>query len=61
MKPVVFSRRVFFHDEAPKIGSGWRRVLVISVGPKWAKIKGYYSPRATRLKRSVWDQIVSRT
>ena len=49
---------VHLMDEAPRIGSGWRIVEIISVGYKWATIR--YAPLGVRAKirRKVWDQIV---
>jgi len=35
-------------DEAPRIGSGWRTVEVISRGRKWVRVK--YAPLAIRGK-----------
>jgi hypothetical protein len=48
--------RVYFYDEAPRIGSGWRTVFV-KEGRKWAHI--YYPPihGGVRLKASLWDKI----
>jgi hypothetical protein len=49
--------RVYFEDEAPRIGSGWRTIYV-TVGYKWARIRCAASGRGTRLPRGVFDKIM---
>lgn len=49
------TQTIYLHDEAPRIGCGWRKVEVISIGHKWAIIR-YHGTRA-RLKRAVWDAV----
>lgn len=45
--------------EAPAIGSGVRKVQVISVGPKWATIRAARGGRRVRLRRKVWDRVIN--
>lgn len=40
--------RVYFKDEAPRIGSGWRRVEVVREGSKWVTVR--YAPKPPRRK-----------
>jgi hypothetical protein len=49
--------RLYFEDEAPRIGSGWRTVHV-TLGWKWARLRCAASGRGTRLKREVFDPIM---
>lgn len=37
--------KIFFEDEAPRIGSGWRLVTV-QVGRKWVRVRGPQDRRA---------------
>jgi hypothetical protein len=48
--------RLHFHDEAPRIGSGWRRVWC-KVGNKKATIKDCLG-RTTHIPRHVLDRLV---
>ncbi len=48
--------RVYFEDEAPRIGAGWRPVEA-TVGYKWVKLKTPGADRGTKIKRSVWDNL----
>lgn len=61
--------QVYFYDELPKFGCGWRIVEVTSKGPKWVRL--LYEPRTIsgvttriatvgRLKRAVWDGMTKR-
>jgi hypothetical protein len=52
--------RVCLHDEAPKIGSGWRLVTLVSLGPKWAKLYDPIGDVGVRLPRAVWISISKR-
>jgi hypothetical protein len=47
--------KIFLHDEAPRIGAGWRTVI-IKEGPKWVRLKCVASGRTARLRRRVWDE-----
>ena len=49
--------RVYFEDEAPRIGAGWRTVHVV-LGYKWARLRCAASGRGTRLRREVFDKIM---
>ena len=55
-----FTMYINFKDEAPRIGSGNRRVEVLSVGPKWATIR-YRKANSFfikhKFKREDWDKI----
>ncbi len=46
--------RVYFHDEAPSIGCGWRMVQLESIGRKWAKIREVATGTPVRLPARVW-------
>lgn len=52
--------RIYFQGEVPRIGSGWRTVEVLSVGPVWAVIREPIRGRRHRFPRKLWDDI-SRT
>lgn len=47
---------VYFEDEAPRIGAGWR-IVQASIGYKWVKLKAPTADRGTKIKRSVWDTL----
>lgn len=49
--------RLYFEDEAPRIGSGWRTVYV-NLGYKWARIRCAASGRGTKLLRAKFDPIM---
>jgi hypothetical protein len=49
--------RVYLRDEAPPIGSGWRLVLLESLGPKWARIRDVTSGVGVRLAADVWKTL----
>jgi len=46
--------RVHLHDEAPRIGSGWRIVTVL-VGTKWVRLAG--DTGRAKLHRALWADI----
>lgn len=48
--------RVYFEDECPSIGAGWRPV-VARIGYKWVHIKTPGAERGTKIKRLVWDKL----
>ena len=48
--------RVYFYDEAPRIGCGWRTVEIICKGHKWVRIR-YQDQQCVKLKRAVWNDI----
>lgn len=52
-------RRVYFEDEAPSLGAGWRGVDVVSVGRKWVRLRSPFTGRRARLPRPVWDRLVA--
>lgn len=47
--------RVCFNQEAPRLGSGWRIVLV-QIGRKVAHVKDQHGHRV-KLPRRVWEEI----
>mgnify|MGYP003154766604 CR=1 FL=1 len=56
---------LYLQDEAPRIGSGKRKVTVMSVGPKWvklkyckAKFKGRSITINHKLPRKTWDRLI---
>lgn len=52
-------RLVYFEDEAPSIGSGWR-LIEAQIGYKWVYVKELNAKRRSKLKRKTWDQIARR-
>ena len=49
--------RLYFEDEAPRIGAGWRTVYA-TVGYKWARLRCAASGRGNKLRRDVFDRIL---
>jgi hypothetical protein len=47
--------KIFLHDEAPRIGTGWR-IVIVREGPKWVRLQCAASGRTARLRRRVWDE-----
>lgn len=47
---------VYFEDEAPRIGAGWR-VVEATIGYKWVKLRVPNAERGTKILRSVWDRL----
>jgi hypothetical protein len=50
---------VYFEDEAPKIGAGWRLVYA-TVGRKWVRLKESGSGHKAKLKVETWKQLKRR-
>ena len=48
-------------DEAPKIGSGFRPVELVTIGPVWAKVKTFNRDErlnaTKKFTRNAWDQL----
>lgn len=49
--------RIFLHDEAPRIGCGWRTVAVI-LGRKWVRIMDERTKARHKLKSKLWPDLV---
>ncbi len=60
---------VYLYDELPRFGCGWRIVEILSLGPKWVRLR--YAPKPMRgakssysatgrVKRSVWDRMTKK-
>lgn len=47
-----------FDDEAPRIGSGRRPVIIKSKGPKWVYLVAPSTGFGTRLSRKTFDQLM---
>lgn len=47
---------VYFEDQAPAIGAGWRPVMA-KAGWKWVKLRIPGRERGTKIRRSVWDTL----
>lgn len=45
---------VYFMDEAPRIGCGWRRCH-LRIGPKWVRFEECATGKAVRLERRPLD------
>ena len=65
MSKQPMSLYLFLQDEAPRIGSGRRKVTVMSVGPKWVKlryIKAKFKKHSVtiyhKLPRKTWDRLM---
>lgn len=54
--PVIW---LMLKDEAPRIGSGSRRVRVISLGYKFVRLEAVASGCRAKLRRGVWDRLVA--
>lgn len=51
------SHRVYFMDECPVIGCGWRGILLRKLGWKWAYITEVSTGQRARLKVPVWNSL----
>lgn len=51
---MTYKAKIYFEDEAPRIGCGWRRVTV-KVGRKWARIT--FIDRTVRVKIKQLDAL----
>ena len=51
--------RIHLQDECPAIGSGERGIQIVSVGPKWARFRETATQTPGKLKRAVWDRLVT--
>lgn len=60
VKPVWKNYCIVLKDEMPRIGSGYRPVEA-KVGYKWVRVRSRLGGPATRIRRAVWDTIVSET
>jgi hypothetical protein len=49
--------RICLDSEAPRIGSGWRQVQLLSSGRKWARIRELATDRTVRLPARTWAAI----
>jgi hypothetical protein len=65
MTSQPMSLYLFLQDEAPRIGSGKRKVTVVSVGPKWVRLKYVKAKMKNRsiviyhkLPRKTWDRLM---
>ena len=65
MTSAPMTMYLFLQDEAPRIGSGMRRVQVLSIGPKWVRLKylkGKVKNRSIviyhKLPRKTWDRLM---
>jgi hypothetical protein len=47
---------VYFEDECPSIGSGWRRLVVLSLGWKWARMIEPTLGTRARIARPIFDR-----
>jgi hypothetical protein len=52
---------IYFQDECPKIGSGWRRVIVLSRGPKWVRVIEPGLKTRVRIETATFDRCRPRT
>jgi len=47
---------VYFQDEAPKVGAGWR-VVIAKVGYKHVHLREPHAAQGTRISRKTWDTL----
>ena len=52
--------RLCLHDEAPRLGSGWR-VFYVMVGHKWVRVYDPASGGKKRMSRKLFDSIAAST
>lgn len=50
---------VYFQDQAPRIGSGWRGINVVTLGRKWVRIESHASGKTARLSLRVWNALLA--
>ena len=50
---------VHFTTEAPRIGSGMRRVYVERIGPKWVKLRAVATGYRATLTRRDWNRLTT--
>lgn len=52
---------VYLHDEAPRLGCGWRFVQVITTGHKWARLRVPSIEHSTvRIPIKTWEAIAAK-
>jgi len=49
--------RVYFQDEVPAIGCGWRFIDIVQRGRKWIRIKEHATGRTARLAVAAFDRL----
>lgn len=56
-KRALYRKAVWchFNGEARRIGSGARPVIVLSIGPKWVRLKSPSNGFVARIGRVAWD------
>lgn len=50
---------LYFEDEAPRIGCGWRLVKVLKIGRKWVRLEAAASGRRVKLPRHIYEVIAA--
>lgn len=50
--------RVYFFDEAPRIGSGWR-IVIAKQGRKWVRVTEVSTGRAARIETAIWLRMLA--
>lgn len=53
---IEYQARIYLEDEAPRIGSGWRTVL-IREGDKWAHLTDVANGNRQRIRLDVLDRL----
>lgn len=51
------THQVFFEDSVPQLFTGWRGIVLVSIGPKWVKFTVTVTGQRVRVKRAIWDQL----
>lgn len=49
--------RVYLHDEAPRVGTGWRGVKIKTIGRKWAHLVETSSDIGFKVPVRVWESM----
>lgn len=49
--------RVYFGDEVPRIGCGWRGIDIVTLGHKWVRIRETSTGTPAKISRRTWDQL----
>ena len=58
--PATTETPVYFQDEAPRIGAGWRLVQLLTIGRKWATFRELASRHQGAPARATWGAISDR-
>lgn len=57
---IPSTHQVYFHEEIKSIYPGWRGVVLLSVGPKWAIFRMTVTGQKLKVRRAVWNRMKRR-